>query len=302
MNISVIIPSFNNCQRLEITLNAFTELKISSGLSWEIVLVNNNSTDATKESVLSFSGKLPIKYIEEPKQGISHSKNAGLKNASGDLVIFTDDDVKPCKNWLLAYWLEYQKNPKGFFWGGPVVSEFEVLPDDMNLIKLGPPSVKGLDWWDRQKELAEGEYFIGANWAGPLNAIKKIGAFNPEMGLNPSTGKVLVGEETDLMTRLRDGGAKAIYLPEASIEHFVPKSKITMRHIAARAEAYGRLSEGTGIDSTAVFLFGAPRWMYRQLFVLWIKSKIKKMVLKNWHDDYLAYRRLLGIIKQIKGK
>lgn len=299
MDVSVIIPTYNNCNRLNITLETFTELETPSDVLWELIVVNNNSNDSTKEVVCSFTDKLPIKYVEELKQGISMAQNTGLRNSSGELIIFTDDDVKPCKNWIQLYWQEYKINSKKYFFGGPIVSDFEETPLDMELIRLGPPSIKGLDWGKTKKELKAGESFIGPNWAAPSHIVKEIGGFNTEMGLNASSDKVSVGDETDLMERLISKGLTPLYLPEASIKHFVPKSKMTLEHIASRTEATGRYFADRKLEMTSVCFFGVPRWIYRQEFEYWLKFKIKKLFFKRWYKDYLAYRHLLGCRKQI---
>lgn len=300
MNISVILPTFNNCNRLQCTLNAFVNLEIPDGMEWELIVVDNNSTDFTKNVVGKFSGKLPVKYIFETKQGISHAKNAGLYNAIGKLIIFTDDDVTPCVSWLKIYWEEYLLNTNDLFWGGPVISDFEILPADMAIISLGPCSVKGLNWGENKKKLAANEFFIGANWAAPSQILKQIGGFNVELGLNASPGKVLIGEENDLMNRLQAKGLTPMYLPGCSIRHFVPKSKMTLEHIASRAEATGRLSADRVMEFSPVCILGVPRWILKKTITLWLKSKLKRLFNINWYADYIAYRQIVGCIKQLK--
>lgn len=294
MNVSVILCTWNNSERLGITLQAFLDLELSEQRYWELVVVNNNSTDATRDVVNHFTGCLPIKYVEEPKQGLSHARNAGLANATGELVIFTDDDVRPCKRWLDTYWQAYRVNPEGCFWGGPIVSEFEEPPRDMVLISLAPCSVRGLDWGPNQRFLAEREFFISANFGCPAKYLDIVGGFDPSLGLNPATGKVLVGEESDLMNRLEALGLKALYLPDASIQHFVPKSKMTLEHIASRAEAYGRTLASDEDCRSATLLFGAPRWMWFRLLVLLKDYWLSRVTGQRGYKEYLAYRRLRG--------
>jgi glycosyltransferase involved in cell wall biosynthesis len=300
MNISVIIPTYNNYFRLKKTLFSFKNLIIPYNVKWELLIVDNNSSDFTKRTIEEFINKLPIKYIFEPKQGISYAKNAGLQHAIGKLVIFTDDDVIPCENWLKTYWQEYLLEPNGLFWGGPVISDFEIPPLDMNLISLGPPSVKGLNWGEKKRELNLNEFFLGANWAAPTEVVKNIGGFNIELGLNAIPGKFFAGEETELMERLKNKGLKPTYIPDCSIRHFVPKSKMTIEHIAARAEATGRFSAEWVLSSSSVSIFGVPRWIWKKAITLWLKSKINKILNKNWHNEYISYRRIVGCIKQIK--
>ncbi|MCC6444207.1 MAG: glycosyltransferase family 2 protein [Armatimonadetes bacterium] len=234
MDISVILSTWNNSNRLRITLEAISQCKVPEGILWELVLVNNNCTDETDEVARNFADKLPILYIKEPRQGLSRAKNAGIKAARGKLIIFTDDDVKPCRDWIAIYWSAYQANPEGYFWGGPIESEFGNGNIDEELVRLAPPSVKGLSFGSDMKILSPDEYLVAANWACPAEAIRTAGGFDISTGLNPASGKVIVGEETDLMSRLMQMGLVENYLPEAGIKHFVPEDKCSLGHILSR--------------------------------------------------------------------
>ncbi len=72
--------------------------------SWEIVVADNNSTDDTRDVVARFaeSGPAPVRYMFEPRQGVSHARNAALATASGAVLAFMDDDVRPAEDWLAA--------------------------------------------------------------------------------------------------------------------------------------------------------------------------------------------------------
>jgi len=241
INLSIIICTWNNCRRLEITLNAIMQCRIPAGVRWELVIVNNNCTDDTDSVIHFFQKKLPLLYVHEPIQGLSRARNAGIFSASGDLVVFTDDDVKPCIGWIEAYWSAYKRFPEGNFWGGPVESEFETREAgiDGDLLSLAPASVKGIEWGNQPRRLASGETFIAANWACPRKVLVSTKGFNTALGLDPSSGKVRTGEESDIMNRLKQAGLTAFYLPSAKILHFVPKKKMTLQHIAERYGATG---------------------------------------------------------------
>lgn len=288
MDVSIVLCTWNNCERLSVTLDTIASLKIPPSVVWELVIVNNNSTDNTPAIISSFSDKLPINYILEPKQGLSHARNAGLMAATGKLLIFTDDDVKPCTDWLGVFWHAYQLNPEDSFWGGPIESDFESVRINRSVLQYAPPSVKGLDLGDEVRFLGHKEYLISANWACPSLALKEIGGFDVGKGLNPTSGRMSIGEETDLMDRLKQKGFKSVYLPQAKISHFVPKSKSSLKHIASRSRAWGyycgekeSLSAGSGREFMRV-----PLWLYRsfsgcamQFFSSLLKLRI----------DYAAY-------------
>lgn len=302
MDISVVISTYNNSERLRISLGAFTHLRCPEGVDWELVLVNNNCSDETDQVAVEFSDRLPLVYIHEPRPGNCQGRNAGIRAASGKLIVFTDEDVKPAENWLKAYWSAYQQKPEGFYFGGPIESEFENAPPESELAELAPQSVNGLYYGAEPRGLEEGDDFIAPNWACPAADIRAAGGFDTSLGLDPARGRVLGGEETDLMERLRERGLLGWYVPEAKVKHFVPAHKCTLKHIAARVEAAAyyqarKMSDGA---EPVVRISGVPRWLWRRatrLFCDWVFAKMRgrkayrEYVRWKWARGAIAYHR-----------
>jgi glucosyl-dolichyl phosphate glucuronosyltransferase len=141
VDVSVVLCTWNNCGPLAVTLDALCRCIIPANLKWELVLVNNNRTDETQRVAHAFAEKLPLRYVDEPRQGLSRAKNAGLKAASGRLVVFTDDDVRFCPEWLVTYWSAFQERPFGLYFGGPIACEYEDTRLDGELLRVAPLSV-----------------------------------------------------------------------------------------------------------------------------------------------------------------
>lgn len=97
LKISVIIPTYNRAEMLK---GALFSLMKQARIPDEVVVVNNNSSDNTPEVVADFKDKLNIKYLIEPTQGTSTARNTGIKNASGEIIVFLDDDCVADENWL----------------------------------------------------------------------------------------------------------------------------------------------------------------------------------------------------------
>lgn len=302
MDISVILCTWNNYDRLSITLEAFLSVESSDKFSWELIVVDNNSTDNTSNVIHTFLHRLPLVHVFEPMQGLSFARNSGLNVAKGQLIIFTDDDVKPCTEWLKEYWCAYKSNSEFAFWGGPVESDFESTNVNHKLIQLAPPSVKGLYLGDELRYLNKNEYFISANWALTSVAIKSIGKFDVNMGLNPSLNKVSIGEETDLMDRLKKIGYKAIYLPNAKLSHYVPKDKSTLKHIASRSKAWGYYRSENELFQYKRKLFGVPFWFYKNIFKKIFKFVLSLLRGKLDYRTYLEIHRIYGQIESIRKK
>jgi len=238
MDISLVISTWNNARLLRRTLESCCALEDPGpGVAWELVLVNNNCTDETDTVAAEFKARLPLVYVHEPTPGLSHGRNAGLAAAKGELIVLTDDDVVPVKDWLCQVWEAYRRHEQPAFFGGPIESDFEGKKPPARFLEISPPSVAGLRWPGGERELGGNEYLISANWACPRVAFEQHGNFDTARGLNPSSKHVQVGEETDLMQRLRDAGYRAVYLPTAVIHHFVPKAKTSLEHIGQRIAA-----------------------------------------------------------------
>ena len=103
MDISVIICSYNREDSLRKTLTRLCDLEIPPHLSWELLLVDNNSTDGTRQVCESFIPKLPVRYLFEPLQGVNRARNRAVAEAAGQLLLFTDDDVNMDRNWIAAF-------------------------------------------------------------------------------------------------------------------------------------------------------------------------------------------------------
>src|ERR1700738_3055719 len=92
-SVSVAICTWNRARLLGQTLESFVRLRIPEGVSWELLVVNNNCTDDTDAVIERHAGSLPIRRLYEPTPGKSYAHNLAIAEAQGDLVLWTDDDV-----------------------------------------------------------------------------------------------------------------------------------------------------------------------------------------------------------------
>jgi hypothetical protein len=289
MDISVVLCTYNNAERLRVTLNSFCRLNRPEGSEWELVAVNNNSTDGTEEVIKSFVDRLPITYVYEPEQGLSRARNAGLKVAQGNLIVFTDDDVEPDPDWLVAYWEAYKERPEGYYFGGPTESEYEGEPPDEDLMRVAPPSVTGIGYGASARELPENGFFIGHNWACPSEYLSQVGTFDESIGLDASKKETSVGEEVDIMSRIEEIGGKGWYVPEASVKHFVPKEKCTLDHAVSRHIAGVDVNFSKKIKNM-FSPFEIPIGLYKEVIRSAVKCASKKATGKKWKKEYVMER------------
>ncbi len=236
VKLSVIVCTFNRCESLKDSLTAILGQSCSADLEIELVVVDNNSRDRTKETVLEMSqvSPWPVRYIFERNQGISFARNRGIREAQGDILAFTDDDTIPEKGWAQAVadaFLEY---------GADAVSG-KILP---LWLKTPPEWLKHEDlqratngvyaWVDHGPDVIEARtldynFFFGANMAFRKAVLLEVGEFRTDMGMQGK--KRLLGEETELLQRLFAAGKKMVYTPFAVVWHKVEPFRTQMRYV-----------------------------------------------------------------------
>src|SRR3954466_10143738 len=103
MLVSVAICTWNRAENLDQTLAGLRGLHVPADVEWELLVVNNNSTDATEEVIARHTAQLPLRRLFERKQGLSNARNCAAAAARGDLLLWTDDDVLVDPDWLAVY-------------------------------------------------------------------------------------------------------------------------------------------------------------------------------------------------------
>jgi glycosyltransferase involved in cell wall biosynthesis len=262
MHITVAICTWNRAALLDKTLECMRGLRIPAGVEWHLLVVDNNSTDDTDAVLDRHAARLPIRKLFESKQGQSHARNAAIAAASGDLIVWTDDDVLVSENWLAAYARAAAEHPAASYFGGPVQPWYEREPPRWfarNLAHFGKV-VALVDRGDADRRLNDGEFVIGANMAFRLADMKHY----PFNALLSRTGAKLAGcEDHDVIFRMQADGKHGRWIVDAKVRHFIPAERMTLcfarqwwseqAQLHHRKEPYGGLSP-----------HGAPRWLWRQ--------------------------------------
>ena len=297
IDVTVMIWTWNNGVQLDRTLATLGRCRIPTGFTWEVVVVNNDSSEATDRVVARHRHTLPLVLEHEPLTGLSRARNRGLQVARGNLIVFTDDDVTVSEGWLEAYWEAYAARPDCFL-GGRIRSQFGGQPRIPVCSGSRRPRSRA---WTTARTVAcsnRASTFIGPNWACPRCLLNKVGAFDESRGLDASCRRVRVGEETNLMRRLQAAGASALYLPEAMLDHHVPPEKSTLTHVAQRAEATAYDAQmNVSSEAPVPALLGYPRWRVRNLLVGGMVTAWRLIVGRDWIASYVEARRTFGVLR-----
>lgn len=275
MKLSVIICTYNRARLLNECLASLFNQNIKKEL-YEVMVVDNNSSDDTKLNACDFLSKNPnFSYYFEPRQGLSHARNTGFKFAKANWVLYIDDDAKADPNlvertlWTIEnydfdafggrffHWFKYGK-PKWFpenFEGNGVVANTGSAIEINN------------------------EFFNGGVMVFKKSILEKLNGFPCQLGMNGR--KIAYGEETMLQLKMRNAGFKLGYDPELKVHHIVGEHKLKLSWHIRSAYAHSRDSYGIGFSKYS------PINLIKDLVYIflkkWPKAIAKLLLRKNYY-------------------
>jgi glycosyltransferase involved in cell wall biosynthesis len=237
--ISVIICTYNREKYLYNALKSIAEQDYSQKL-YEIVLINNNSTDNTEDICRQFQHDFPdvsFRYVVENQQGLSYARNRGIDESNGEILIYVDDDATVFSGYLRAYDDFFQNHPDAIAGGGPIYPVFEI-PEPKWMSPIMKSLLGGyLYFGNKIKTFQNGKYPGGGNAAYRKKDLAQFGYFNTELGRK---GNGLLGsEEKDMFDRFRRAERSFYYIPNAAIHHYIPESKLSKEHFRELSYSIG---------------------------------------------------------------
>lgn len=239
VKLSIVIATYNRGAALRRTLDSLAEMR-EPAQSWEIIVVNNNSTDSTAEVFAQFSLSHPhinSRITDERRQGLSHARNCGIENSQGDYIALIDDDVEVNEEFASAYIDFFDRHPQAAACGGKVIPLYETGKPEWISTYTERPIAGTIDMGERIKIFKKG-YPTGANMAFRRSGLMKIGGFDTSLG---RTGEALMGgEEKDMFARFKAAGYEIYYVPDARVLHIIPASKLSDTYFTRIAEMCGR--------------------------------------------------------------
>ena len=266
LDITVVIATYNRCRRLARTLQALAGLD-SLGLRWELVVADNNSSDATAQVCRDWQGRLPLTYVFEPRQGKNHANNAALAAAGGELIVMTDDDITPCAAWLKELWKASIRWPEHDLFCGPVITP--IPPAFAGTLEGAVPTCNFRPPGSEQRVLESDQMPIGANLALRRRCLAPAGPggqplFDPAIG--PSGADRISGSESVALKALLEGGRRIVYAPRAVVVHETPAGFRSIAGLCRRAYAQGRGDVRVHrFGQASPPLLGVPRFVLRRM-------------------------------------
>lgn len=239
MKFSIIISTYNRDDYLDSVLRSVAALEYDKS-EFELVLVNNNSTDYTPDICRAFAENYPqinFTYAIEQRQGLSFARNRGIKEAKGDILVFIDDDAFVFPDYLTELEKFFSSHESVIAGGGRIYPKWESRKPRW-MSKYLMPLVSVIDLGNEVTYFKNRQFPIGANMAFRRKAYEKYGDFNVNLGRK---GKGMQGgEEKDLFYRLQAGGEQIAYIPNAKVYHLVPDKRLTFDFIKNQAIQIGK--------------------------------------------------------------
>lgn len=247
IDLSVVIATRNRSDMLRSTLEHFCRLDVV-GLNWEILIVDNGSTDSTQKVLSEAAGRLPLVCFIYPGAGKHRALNHVIDRARGALLLFTDDDVVPNPNWLQHLVRAAKSWPQAAVFGGPIIPAFPQSTPDW----ISDPGFLYASRAYGRLDLGQDEgyvepKFFGANLMVRATALGRI-RFDETLG--PADGNYIQGGEAQLIDRICRQGDRCVYVPGAEVLHVVSPEQVTVDWLLGRAYRYGRGMARIEIEST----------------------------------------------------
>ena len=299
MMLSVILCTYN---RERYIYNVLQSIAAGGFGDYEIVLVNNNSTDGTESECQRFAKDHPevaMRYCVEKQQGLSYARNRGIMESQGEVLVYVDDDAVVNREYLQTYADFFNRNKEAVAAGGPITPRYDGCEEPSWMSHYTRQLVTGeLNLGTREREFPKGAFPGGGNAAYRKSVFNEVGLFNVELGRK---GNSLIGaEEKDLFDKMTSRGMKFYYLPNAILYHLIPPKKLTQDY-------FDRLTYGIGVSERyRTMQIGKKKYLNRLLkeavkwggtMVLWTGFALKGQFSKG--NKLVAFRKNVtrGLLK-----
>ena len=263
MHVTIVICTWNRSELLRQTLKQLTALKAADEISWDVFVINNNSTDNTPAVLESFRPLLPLSVYSESKPGLSNARNAALERATADYLFFTDDDVLVDPEWLTEFAALLRRHPEADAVGGPMEPWFPEPPDPV-LLAAFPALASG--FCVRNEGMVEGVVADPATIQGGNMVLRRatiLGLrFNARLGYSPTSQRG--GEETEFLANLQKRGGIVVWCPRIKVRHYVAPWRMTLSYMRQFSVGIGQETVRKSGVPEGTRLWGAPRWLWRR--------------------------------------
>ena len=283
---TVAIPTYNGEHRLPEVLEKLRSQINTENFSWEILVIDNNSTDRTKEVVEQYqqnwSRVYPLKYIFEPQQGLAFARQRAIEEASGKFIGFLDDDNLPAPEWVAEAFNFGQINDRVGAYGSRSYGEFEVTPPE-NFTRIAPllaitdRGSEPLLYEPQKKVLPPGAGLVIRREAWLENVPKQL-ILGPK-GDNQVSQR---GEDLESLLYIQQAGWELWYNPKMYIYHRIPRERLEKDYLI-------KICRETGLSRYHTRMLSVRTWQRPIALLVYMLNDIRKIIF-----HILKYKRTIG--------
>lgn len=305
LDVTIAICTRDRAASLRRALESLCSLVIPAATAWEVIVVDNGSSDDTSEVLREFAARLPLRPMFEPHPGVSWARNRALKEARGRYICWTDDDVLLGPQWLAAYLEAFERHPEAALFGGPIEPLLEA--------PVRPLFDRGKDRWPlagpfaarspgptiRPLALQDCDVPYGANFAVRTEEQQRF-PYDERLGTSPLINRF--ADELDVIYRIMKLGSTGWWVPDARVLHIIARERQTLGYLVSYYRRGGETvawlhdhQPGDNINEiNGPPLFAMPHSMAqlpRQLIRL-LRMVVKRTGLRQ--DRWLGFLALYG--------
>lgn len=240
--VSVIICCYNSASRIVPTLNHLKKQEGVDGISWEVVVVDNNSTDNTAEVAGTTWGDfdVPLRIVHEPNPGLANARAAGVSSAKYDFIIFCDDDNWLCSTYVSKVYCRLTERPAIAAVGGQGIAAFEEGFEVPAWFEKNKKSYAVGKQAEHSKDITDEQLYL---WGAGIGLRKKViqQAFDsryPSLLMGRSGEKLTAGDDAEMCMRFVIMGYRLYYDEELVYYHFLPPGRLTVAYLEKMKEGF----------------------------------------------------------------
>ena len=291
MEASIAICTRNRAASLARTLESLAAMAVPEGLQWEVIVVDNGSSDDTQDVVHRFRDRLPLRSEYEAAPGLSNARNCAVAAARGAYILWTDDDVLVDRRWLAAYVKAFRGSPEAVLFGGKIIPLLEepAVPWLRDCWPLVGSVYACRDFGDEPLPIVPERIPYGANYAVRMSEQRDY-LYHSALG----AGALLPGEETEMIQAMLRDGKSGYWVPDATVRHWTPRHRQSLRYIKSYFRQQGahlafRNLDGLRYDGPRIF--GGPRWLLKQLMIEYCKFRLCRLTGSSavWMRHFVRY-------------
>jgi glycosyltransferase involved in cell wall biosynthesis len=295
VDITLLVCTYNRANDLRELLETGLAQETGGAFTYEILVVDNNSSDDTRAVVERFiaAGHENLRYLFEGRQGKSHALNSGLQAVRGWAYVIADDDFVLPPDWVKGIYEGFRAHPEVSFVSGKVLPQWQSEPPAWLTTKHWS-AIAMADYGEEEFITDQNHQVCLLACAFRLADVNAVGGYHGDLG--PQKGRTGATEDLDLLKRLWKSGRTGLYLPHVAFYHKATSDRVTKEYHRRWHRDHGRsyaVMRAEETEAASTRLFDVPGHMYRAAAgdaLSWLKCRLSgKADEAFWHEIHLRF-------------